>query len=124
MNLEFTFDALIWLWQGKGTWTFLSLPQKYAAQIHQAPKASKPGGTVKVTAIIGHTTWKTSLFRDETRNTYLLPVKAAVRQKEQLRDGDTVEVTVIVEQAPAEPPIRVPEKAHKQRKSLKRTDLK
>ncbi len=98
MPLEFTFEAPIWLYQGQAAWTFVSLPVRIATQIHKADVGPrKPGASIRVTAILGHTTWKTSLFRDSRRNTYVLPLKAAVRKKEQLREGEAVEVTLLIE---------------------------
>jgi len=47
--------------------------------------------------MIGRTRWKTSIFRDRKREAYLLPVKAAVRSKEQLREGEPAEVYLTVE---------------------------
>jgi len=60
---------------------------------------TRPWGSVRVTAMIGLSRWKTSLFRDTRRDAYLLPLKAAVRAKEAVRAGDTVEVTVRIENA-------------------------
>lgn len=52
-------------------------------------------GIAPVTAIIGATRWKTSIFWDRKRDAYLLPVKAAVRTKEQLREGDSPEIALV-----------------------------
>ncbi len=47
-------------------------------------------GCIPVTAHIGDTTWKTSLFPKEDR--YLVPVKVAVRKAERLELGDITKV--------------------------------
>jgi hypothetical protein len=96
--LDLTFQADIWLWHGNASWTFISLPKNLAAQIERsASNPKKPGGTIPVTAHIGYTTWQTSLFKDNPRNTYVLPLKAAIRKKEQLREGQTIEVSLLIE---------------------------
>jgi hypothetical protein len=97
MPLDFEFRARIWLFAG-GNWYFVTLPKGISAEIHaRAGGRSKPGGSLRVTAMIGATRWKTSIFRDRKREAYVLPIKAAVRSKEQLRDGDSVEVTLLAE---------------------------
>jgi len=50
-----------------------------------------------VTATIGETRWKTSIFRDNRSAAYLLPIKASVRLREQLQAGLKVEVFLIIE---------------------------
>lgn len=45
---------------------------------------------------IGSTTWRTSVFPDAKRATYLLPVKRAVRQAEGLVAGTSVAVRLRV----------------------------
>ena len=49
-------------------------------------------GSIRVTTTIGHTIWKTSIFPDSKAGAYLLPVKADVRKKEKIKDGDAVTV--------------------------------
>jgi hypothetical protein len=46
---------------------------------------------VKVRAKIGRTSWETTLFPTKAKE-YLLAVKAAVRQTEDLSEGDRVRV--------------------------------
>jgi len=98
MPLDLTFDAEIWLWQGDAAWTFITVPAKLARQIQrEAANPKKPGGNIPVTAQVSYTTWKTSLFIDNPRNTYVLPLKAAIRKKEHLREGQTIEVSLLIE---------------------------
>jgi hypothetical protein len=42
----------------------------------------KVGGRLKATAQIGDSIWKTAIWFDTKLNTYLLPLKAAIRKKE------------------------------------------
>jgi hypothetical protein len=50
-------------------------------------------GSVRVTATIGATTWKTSIFPGSSGQ-YALPIKKAVRKAEALDVGDTATVRV------------------------------
>jgi hypothetical protein len=49
-----------------------------------------------VEVTVGSTTWRTSLFPDTKRATYLLPVKKAVRTAEGLADGTRVDAELDV----------------------------
>jgi hypothetical protein len=94
---DYTFQSQLWLYEGKGSWHFVTLPRSLSAQIKAASVASSAFGSIRVVAMIGGSRWKTSLFPDSKAGAYLLPVKAAVRGKEKLRAGDTVEVTLLME---------------------------
>ncbi|TXH02395.1 MAG: DUF1905 domain-containing protein, partial [Candidatus Moraniibacteriota bacterium] len=45
---------------------------------------------VKVRATIGNTSWQTGLWPQAKEGVYLLVIKAPVRHKEDIREGDTV----------------------------------
>jgi hypothetical protein len=95
--VELDFRAPLWRWEGgKSAWFFITLPKEATAEIQKdGGHKLKPFGSVRVTARIGSTRWQTSLFPAPQLNSYLLPVKATVREKEQLREGDEVEVLLI-----------------------------
>ncbi len=81
----------LWLYPGPGGWHFITLPKKQASEIRRSYGGVRHGwGSIRVTAIIGRTTWKTSLFPDSKSNSYVLPVKVDVRKREQVGEGDTV----------------------------------
>jgi Domain of unknown function (DUF1905) len=91
------FTALCWLYSGKGTWHFVTLPQDCAAEISYFSKALNGGkrtgwGSVRVTVQIGKTVWQTSLFPDSKNKSYILPLKAAVRKAENITVGQSVRV--------------------------------
>jgi len=52
-------------------------------------------GSLKVTATIGDSTWRTSVFPSR-QNGWMLPVKAAVRKAEGIGEGDEVELVLEV----------------------------
>lgn len=57
--------------------------------------ANRGFGSIKVTARIGDSTFKTSVFPSKELG-WLLPVKAAVRKAEGIGEGDLVEVVLEV----------------------------
>ena len=85
------FTAPLWLWQGKGAWHFITLPEDESQVIRMAVPR-RGWGSVRVTAAIGESRWQTSIFPDTKRNAYLLPIKADIRKAEALAVGEAVEV--------------------------------
>ncbi|MFM8749671.1 DUF1905 domain-containing protein [Rhabdaerophilum sp.] len=91
------FTAPLWLWQGKGAWHFITLPEDESQVIRMAvPRGgqNRGWGSVRVTATIGESRWQTSIFPDTKRNAYLLPIKAEIRRAESLSVGEAVEVSL------------------------------
>jgi Domain of unknown function (DUF1905) len=87
----FLIEAQLWKYSSTSAWYFVTLPPTVAEQIR--PLAPKVGfRSVRVTVTVGETTWKTSLFPDTKSNSYLLPMKADVRRREALNEGDEVVV--------------------------------
>ena len=90
---EFEFDAAIWIADGAGGWRFLSLPEGHADEIADLAGPDRRGfGAVKVEVTIGASTWRTSIFPDGKRGTYILPVKKSIRVKEAVDAPATVAV--------------------------------
>jgi uncharacterized protein DUF1905 len=92
-----TFDAELWLWTARrnDSWTFVSLPMEESADIRELTGGRTGGfGSVRVRVTVGRTTWRTSIFPDSARQTYVLPIKKAVRAAERLDAGDRATVTV------------------------------
>ncbi len=55
-------------------------------------------GAIRVSVRVGQTAWQTSIFPNKD-GSYVLPVKAAVRKAEKLKDGDPLTVQLEVEPA-------------------------
>jgi hypothetical protein len=94
--------AKLWRWAGgKASWYFITLPQKLAWEIRVVDAGPRRTGfgSLRVTATIGASTWQTSIFPSAGLKSYLLPVKAAVRKKEQLVAGRLVRVQLVVRRA-------------------------
>jgi hypothetical protein len=96
-----TFTGPLWIWKSKASdgkpslmsWHFLTITGEVAAAIRAAaPGRSAAWGSVYVKVTLGGTHWATSVFPSKDAGGYLLPVKAAVRKKERVGEGDVVTV--------------------------------
>lgn len=89
MEIEFT--APIWFWKGPAPWYFVTVPEEDCLELAELSSAVSYGwGMIPVTARIGRTRWKTSLWPKDGR--YIVPVKASVRAAERIGEGDGVTV--------------------------------
>lgn len=84
------------MWPGEqGNWHFVSVDKATTEAIDTAHKSRKRGfGSLRVEATIGGTTWLTSIFPESHSHLYMLPVKAKVRHKERIAEGDMVTLTL------------------------------
>ena len=96
--LDETFRAKVWTQESTGAWHFVTLPAALSKRIRTLATGSlKPFGSFRVTARTGLTSWQTSLFADQKRNAFVLPVKADIRRKEKIALGDEIEVRIAFE---------------------------
>lgn len=96
-GIKYEFTSEIWQYAGQAGWYFISLPNDLAKEIRENLKWQEEGwGRLKATAKIGESVWQTAIWFDTKRNTYLLPLKAEIRSKEQLKTGDQKKVVVWV----------------------------
>ncbi|MBD3731033.1 MAG: DUF1905 domain-containing protein [Sphingomonadales bacterium] len=103
MSEAITHTAPLWRWTGEnnGSWHFVTIGGEAGEAIaaHEAMRRLELGhrrgfGSVRVTARIGTSEWRTSVFPSKAEGGWLLPVKAAVRKAEGLAEGDAVSVTL------------------------------
>lgn len=98
---RFSFSAVVWEHDGMAAWFFLSLPEAVTDDIDQAFGHRAAGfGSIRVEVAIGDTRWKTSIFPDTKRGTFVLPVKKSVRVAEGLGAGTVAKVTLEVLPSP------------------------
>ena len=93
--VRIAFDAELWIWDARrgDTWVFVSVPAHASQEIRDVTDGPRRGfGSVRVAAAIGGSSWRTSIFPDKSRATYVLPIKRAVRVAEGLDAGDVVTV--------------------------------
>ena len=90
--------AALWRWtgaSGNAAWFFISIDGaageelSATALMRKLEGAARGFGSLKVTARIGESEWRTSVFPSKSQG-WMLPVKAAVRKAEGVGDGDTV----------------------------------
>jgi hypothetical protein len=90
------FSGEIWFWRGPAPHHFVTVPDNECGQLAAvSPLVSYGWGMIPVTAQIGSTEWKTSLFPKDGR--YVVPVQNLVRKAEELELGDVVTVRLTVE---------------------------
>ena len=72
-------------------WHFLTVPEKQSKVIKKTFEGKSKGwGSLPVKVTLGKTSWTTSIFPDKKSGTYLLPLKAEVRRREEVAHGDIV----------------------------------
>ena len=85
----------VWLYAGMAGWHFVNLPKNQSKEIKKLFGVMAAGwGSLPVIVTIGKTSWKTSIFPDKKSGTYLLPLKAEVRKKEKIVNGDTINFSI------------------------------
>lgn len=93
--MDLHFVAPIWFWKGPAPWYFVTVPDDLCSALESAsPLVSYGWGMIPVTAGIGRTEWKTSLFPKDGR--FIVPLKASVRKAERLEVADEPEVRLTV----------------------------
>jgi hypothetical protein len=96
----YSFTAEVWEWSSTTSWFFVSLPEEAADDIEERYSRRAAGfGSIRVEVTIGSSTWQTSLFPSNREETYVLPLKKAVRTAEGLGPGSiaTVELVVVTD---------------------------
>jgi hypothetical protein len=100
--VELQFEADVIEWRGPAPFIYARLPAGAAAEISAVKQHVTYGwGAIPVEATIGGVSFTTSLFPKD--DTYLLPLKVAVRKRIDVTVGDIVQVRMQVGRAPGEP---------------------
>lgn len=78
-----------------GGWYFVYIPLALSRKIKDAARNKKKVGFqfIRIKAKIGKTTWNTTLFPTKD-GPYLIAIKADVRRKESVGEGDLIKVSV------------------------------
>lgn len=98
--MRYTFKSAVWVWKSPdapASWRFITLPADVSKAIRTLVPKTPGFGSIRVAATIGKTTWSTSLFPSKERGGFVLPVKADVRKREKLSDGDEVRCAVEID---------------------------
>lgn len=92
---QLKFKEKVWLYAGKSSWFFISLPKIKSKAIKKIFKdLMRPFSSIKVNAQIGETKWDTSIFYDKKRETFLLPLKSSIRKMEKIINEEIVEIYI------------------------------
>jgi Domain of unknown function (DUF1905) len=87
--VDVSFDGDVWFWRGPSPWHFVTVPDDISEALEAtSAQVSYGWGMIPVTARLGATTWRTSLFPKDGR--YLVPLKTSVRHAEDVDLEDTV----------------------------------
>ncbi|MGA7193053.1 MAG: DUF1905 domain-containing protein [Anaerolineales bacterium] len=93
--MKIEFSGKIWFWRGPAPFFFVTIPAKESCEIKSISRIVTYGwGVIPVYVRIGKTEWKTSLFPKDGR--YIVPIKASVREAENLDEGDKVTIQLEV----------------------------
>ncbi len=95
-NKLYTMTEKVFLYPGESAnWHFVPITKKVGQEIRGTYGKSRRGfGAVKVEVTIGGTTWLTSMFPDRYSGSYILPLKAQIRKKEDIEAGDKITFTI------------------------------
>ena len=94
-KIKYEFSAKTWQYSSPSGWHFVSLPIEISTEIRENLKWQEEGwGRLKATAKIGQSEWDTAIWFDSKQKTYLLPLKAEIRKKENLKTGDTKHIEI------------------------------
>lgn len=89
------FNGKIWLWKGPAPWYFVTVPAKQSRDLKAVQGLVTYGwGMIPVHVRIGKTEWETSLWPKDGH--YIVPIKASVREAENIDEGDKVSVRLEV----------------------------
>ena len=94
-KIKYEFSGKPWQHNATNGWYFISLPIEIAEEIRNALKSEEEGwGRLKTLAKIGVSEWKTAIWFDTKMKTYLLPLKAEIRRRENIGIGDEIGVSI------------------------------
>ena len=94
--IEFDSDVFRWAAREDSAWFFTAVPPELSEEIREIPRPYRGFGSVRVRARVGGSEWTTSIFPSSDSGSYVLPLKKAVRDAEQLVDGGPVSVRLEV----------------------------
>ena len=82
--------AKLWRWStAKGSWYFLTLNKTLSKKIREHIPVKRGFGSIRVEASINQIQWTSSIFPSKEYG-YVLPVKASIRKKTGIQEGDFV----------------------------------
>lgn len=96
-NSQFSFLAKVWEWDGPQAWHFVSLPEDLADLVKESFGQNARGfKSLRVEVNVSEVIWRTSIFPDSKRGTYLLPIKKDIRKMLGVQVGSQVTVGITI----------------------------
>jgi hypothetical protein len=88
--MQYEFESKVTLWDANPKFFLATVSTKYFDELKELGDANRRGwGAIRVNVWIGKTGFQTSIFPNSKR-TYDLPLKAAVRKAEGIAEGSNV----------------------------------
>jgi len=85
-KIKYEYMANMWKHNSPGGWYFVSLPNHLSREIRTNLKWQEEGwGRMKAIAQIEDLHWETAIWFDTKMDAYILPIKAEIRQKKNLK---------------------------------------
>lgn len=95
---KYQVKSKVWIYPGISGWHFVNIPKKQSKEIKNLFGEMAGGwGSLPVIVTIKKTSWKTSIFPDKKSNTYLLPLKSEVREKEKILSGNIINFEIEIQ---------------------------
>ena len=92
---DLEFEGEVWQWRGPAPHYFVSVPAELCDAMRAAARLVSYGwGMVPAQVQLGSTTWRTAIFPKD--GGYIVPIKAAVRQRENVSEGDLVRIGLLI----------------------------
>lgn len=94
-KIKFEFSTEMWKHNSPNGWYFVSVPKKMSMEIRENLKWQEESwGRMKAFAEIGECKWETAIWFDTKMDTYVLPIKAEIRNKSQLKTNQVIEMNI------------------------------
>jgi len=91
---KFEVKGKVWRYEGESAWHFVYVPLALSRRLKDAARSKKKVGFhfIRIKATVGKTSWQTALFPTKD-GPYLICIKADVRRKENIDEGDFVKIS-------------------------------
>lgn len=98
MDATFEFSSELTEWDARNdvSMALATVPTDIAEDIRDMELPRRGFGSVRVRARVGTSEWRTSIFPSKTGE-YVLPVKQAIRRKEELELGDVADFEIDID---------------------------
>jgi tripartite-type tricarboxylate transporter receptor subunit TctC len=94
LRKSYKFKAKIWVYGGAGAWHFVTLPEKTSDEINFLFYEVKRGwNSHPVKVKIKESEWKTSIFFSKELRSFIMPIKADIRKKQNIQENDKIEIS-------------------------------